>query len=84
MLLEEVKHSGGVYQEFPIQNLAEKKREDVDLVYCWKLILGLQLRDSLAGEMRGNIMCFTNCSSVYTSQIGIQYANSITHDWCSL
>lgn len=84
MLLEEVKHSRRVYQEFPIQNLAKKKREDVNLVYCWKLILGLQLRDSLAGEMRGNITCFTNCSSVYTSHIGIQYANSITHDWCSL
>lgn len=59
VLLEEVRHPRGVYQEFPIQNLAEKQWEDTELVYYWKLILGHQLRDPLAGDMRENIVLQT-------------------------
>jgi len=47
---EEVKHPRRVYQELPVQNLAEKQWEDRELVYYWKLVLGHQLRDALAGR----------------------------------
>lgn len=40
ILLEEVKHPWGVYQEFPIQNLAEKQHEETEFCFSWKLILG--------------------------------------------
>ena len=84
ILQKEAKHPRGVYQEFPIQNLAKKQWEDTEFISYWKLLLGHQLRDPLAGKRSENTMCFTNCSSVYTSHIGIQYVDSITHDWCSL